>query len=330
MRALAVCFLLAPAVFAQVPRIGVIDYYGIRRVPENRIAKALGVREGDPLPASKGDIEEKLETIPGVVQARLEAVCCDGGRAILYVGIEERGALHFDYRDPPHGDATLPEGALDAYHEFLTAFERAARAGNTGESLAQGHFFAADPQARAWQTKLAAIASAHLDSIRQVLRDATDPEQRAAAAYILGYAPLRRTVVDDLQYGMQDADQDVRANAMRSLAAVAALAARNRDLGIRVEPTWFIEMLNSIVWSDRERAAQALVSITENRNPYALAQMRERALNALIEMARWKTLAHAVAPFILLGRVAGLPEAKIHEYWSKGDREIVIRLAMRK
>jgi len=84
---------------AQVPLIGTLDLYGVRKVSESRIRQTLGVKPGDPLPPSKGDTEERLDAIPGVVESHLEAVCCDQGKVILYVGIEERGAAHFDIRD---------------------------------------------------------------------------------------------------------------------------------------------------------------------------------------------------------------------------------------
>src|SRR5258708_1367544 len=94
---------------AQVPRIGTIDFYGLRKIPESKVRKALGVSEGGPLPSSKGDVERRIEEISGVVEAHLEAACCDdGGKAILYVGIEEKGSSHFNYREPPTGDASLP------------------------------------------------------------------------------------------------------------------------------------------------------------------------------------------------------------------------------
>jgi hypothetical protein len=79
--------LLIPAVSAQKaapaqapgpgkgPVIGTLDFYGLRKVTEAKVRQALGVREGDPLPSSKGDVEERLDAIPGVVESHLEAVC---------------------------------------------------------------------------------------------------------------------------------------------------------------------------------------------------------------------------------------------------------------
>jgi hypothetical protein len=114
---------------------------------------------------------------------------------------------------------------------------------------------------------------------------------------------------------------------MRALAAIGVLAARNPGLGIRISPTWFVEMLNSIVLSDRHRAAVALGSITANRGA-GLEHIRERALDSVVEMARWRTLEYALPAFILAGRIAGESDPQVHEAWKSGDRETVIKKAL--
>ncbi len=285
------------------------------------------MREGDALPASKGETEKRLENVSGVVSARLEAVCCTGGAAVLYVGLEEKGAPHFELRPDPEGAATLPEGVLTSYESFLAALARAARAGPVTENLAQGHELSSDPTARALQRGFVDLARDHLAELRAVLRESADEAQRACAAYVIGYAPKKREVIDDLQYALRDPDEGVRANAIRGLAAIAALGARTPDSGIRVEPTWFIEMLNSLVRSDRVRAAMALEAITEARPASAINQLRERGLDSLADMARWKTMEDALPAFILLGRIAGLSEGAIHTAWTK-NRQAVIEKAL--
>src|ERR1700730_9412720 len=105
--------------YAQDLRVDVIDFYGLRKVSEPQIRKALGVREGDRLPPSKGDAEAKVDQIPGIVESHLEAVCCENGQTILYVGVEEKGAPHFDLREAPDGEADLPEEIVGTYNRFL-------------------------------------------------------------------------------------------------------------------------------------------------------------------------------------------------------------------
>ncbi|MCL4402524.1 MAG: hypothetical protein M1436_07680 [Acidobacteria bacterium] len=315
--------LAAAVVYAQTPRIGAVEFYGFRKVPEAKAQSVLGIKVGDPIPGSKGDLEQKLEAIPGIVQARVEAVCCQEGKAVLFVGVEEKAAPRFAFRSSPAGQATLPASIIDTYHEYMDAVESAARRGIVDEDLTQGHPLMADPVVRGFEQRFAAFASANLKLLRAVLRDGPEADQRAMAATLIGYAPGKKAVVDDLQYAMQDPDESVRANAMRSLTAIAALAARKPALGIKISPTWFVEMLNSIVLSDRVRAATALVSLTES-NPAALDQIRRRALDAVLEMARWKTLRYALPSFILAGRLAGLSEQRIQDAWTGGRRQEVI------
>lgn len=307
-----------------VPRIGVLDFYGLRKVSSQRILKVLGVREGDPLPGSKAELEERLEKIPGVVRSRLEAVCCDGGNAILFVGIEEKGAPHFNFRSPPAGAVRLPGEIVETYRKFLEALEIAVRNGKGADDLRSGHSLMADPDARAPQERFAIFAELQLSTLRDVLRNSADEEQRAMAAYVIGYARRKRDVVDDLQYAIQDPAGEVRNNAMRALAAISVLAGREPDLGIQISPTWFVEMLNSLVWTDRNKAVMALVNLTDQRPERTMNLIRERALLSLVEMARFHSLSHAIGPFMLVGRLAGLSDAQIEEKWTKGERESVI------
>lgn len=316
---------LAPA---QVPRIGIIDFYGFRKVPPEKVRKVLGFKEGDLLPPSKSEIEEHLEEIPGIVSANLEAVCCEEGKAVLYIGVEEKGAPHFDLHPEPKGDVELPVEVVVAFRNFFTAMERAVERGEAGEDLSRGHSLMVDPDTRAFQLQFVGLAEKHLTLLRDVLRNSSDPVQRAMAAQVIGYAEKKRTIMDDLQWAIRDPDAGVRNNAMRSLGAIAVLAARDPESGIRFSPTWFIEMLNSLLWSDRNKAAFALVTLTEKRDARILDQIREVALPALADMARWKHLPHALPGVILLGRIAGMPEAEIQDAWSKGEREAVIKKAL--
>ena len=314
---MALCALLP----AQGPPIGVIDFYGRRIVPEEKLLKALGKKVGDALPRSKGDAEEQLEQVEGVVRANLEAACCEDGKAILYIGIEEKGAPHFDFNTPGAEPALLPKEIHDEYVAFLASVGLAVRAGETSEDLSHGHSLMANATCRAHQERFLAMAEAELPRLREVLRKSFDPEHRAIAAYVIGYAPKKESVVDDLQYALRDPDDTVRNNAMRSLGAIAILKQKQPELELRILPTWFIESLNSIIWQDRITAANTLVTLTESREATLMSHLRERALPAIREMAAWKHLPHALPGFILAGRLAGMGESEIQGLWERGDRK---------
>ena len=254
-------------------------------------------------------------------------MCCDGDRIVLYVGIEERGAVHFNLREAPEGEIALPPEIAALYRRFLEAFEDAVRRGSTAEDLTRGYSLMADPLAREVQQQFPAVAEKHLVQLRDVLHNSGDDEQRAAAAYLIGYTPKKDQVTGDLQFALRDADPSVRANAARAIVALAVYAHLHPDSGVKLESTWFIEMLNSLSWSDRERALMALQILTDSRDAQVLGQLRQRALPALAEMSRWKTLQHALPAFVLTGRVAGWSEQQIQDAWNMGDRESVIAAA---
>lgn len=327
-KSLSLSLIAAALLSAQAPRVDHIEFYGLHKLSEQKLLHTLRLKPGDPLPPSKGGLEDDLEQVTGVVLARLEAVCCDQGKTTLFIGIEEKGAPHLAFRSPPAGASVLPDDVTNAYQKFLEAVRDAAHRGSTAEDLTVGHSLMADPDAREFQFQFADFAAAHVPLLRDVLRDSDDAEQRAVAATIIGYAPNKKDVLNDLVYALQDPDDAVRENALRSLNAFAVLARLQPQLGIRVPPTWFVEMLNSIVLSDRTRAANALVTLTDQDAAVALDEIRDRALDSVVEMAQWKYLRYALPAFILVGRLAGMNEQEIQEAWTGGDRQSAIGIAL--
>ncbi|MCP5110724.1 MAG: HEAT repeat domain-containing protein [bacterium] len=319
-----------PAVLsAQNPVIGVIDFYGLRTVSQAKVREVLGVSEGGALPRSRVNTEEALEDLPGIVRARLQAACCEDGEAILYVGIEEKGAAYYSFHATPEEMVLLPDEVHDTYVHFLSALGQAVRDKDTAENLTNGHSLMANADCRAHQEKFLEFAAERIDNLRDVLRNSYNEEHRAISAYVIGYSPDKTKVVADLLYALRDPDETVRDNAMRALAAIEVLAKLKPSLGIKIPPTWLIEMLNSLVWTDRTVAAANLVNLTEQRDQEVLTQLNERALPSLIDMAKWKHLPHSLPSFILLGRTLGMEEGAIQQAWQREeDREKLIAEAI--
>lgn len=322
------CFLTAALSWGQplsLPKIGQIDYFGLKRANRERVEKALEVKKGEPLPRSKGEIEEQLELVNNVVRAQLEAVCCENGDAILYVGILEKGAPMFEYHEAPaDGSVKLPGPLVEVWNSFMEQVQVAVRAGKAAEDLTNGHSLMQYAPARELQLKFPALADNNLPAIREVLRKSADETERAIAAYVIAYATKKPAIVDDLQYAIRDPDDGVRNNAMRSLAALAVLAKLKPETGIKISATWFVEQMNSLAWSDRNKAAFALVSMTEDRGAETLGMLKDRALDAMVDMARWTHLPHALPGFILLARVAGWEEKRIQDTWAAGTHPAAI------
>jgi hypothetical protein len=309
------------------PRIGLIEVFGVRKASMAKIRAAIGANVGDPLPPSEAT-EDRINKVPGIAASRMEASCCtNDGKMILYVGVEDRDAPHLEFHPAPSGDVRLPSDLYDSYLGLLEAVEGSIRGHNADEDLTNGYSLMADPYARIIQTGFISSVENNLALLDQVLRESSDPEQRAAAAYLLPYGPrLRKSkiITDALQFALRDQEDIVRKNALRSLRAVYVGAKLHPDQDVAIEPAWLVEMLNSVVWSDRRTAAQILADLTEDRKQDTLDLIRERALPAVIEMARWQTLDHALPAFVLAGRVAGVDEKAIKEAWVHEDRESIL------
>jgi hypothetical protein len=311
--------------------VGIVDFYGLRQITEGQARGALGVVEGDTIKASTLiSAEKRLRALPGVSDARVDGVCCENGKLTVYVGIEEKGEAALRFNPPPRGRARLPDDVLRAGAAFDAAFEKAAGRGDFQEDNSRGHSLMHDPEVRAVQEGFIALVERHDRLLREVLRDSDKPEQRALAAQVLAYATDKATVVADLTSAMRDADAGVRNNAMRALWLIAMFAQKAPDREIHVPADPFVDLLNSLTWTDRNKSSLALLSLTEPRDPALLSSLRQKALPALTEMARWKTPGHAVAPVMLLGRVAGIPEHDLASAVASGNHATVVDAALKR
>src|SRR4029079_12959648 len=91
-----------------------------------------------------------------------------------------------------------------------------------------------------------------------------------------------------------------------------------------------VRLLNSLVWTDRNKSAGALDELTVSRHPRLLNETRTQALDSLAEMARCKNRGHAHAAFNILARIAGLPEAEITAARNSPDRDQQVRNLLKK
>lgn len=311
----------------QVPRVGIIDVYGARRLPEVRVREAAGLAVGDTLDAASVTRARRgLASLPGVTASGVGVVCCEAGRTIVYLGIAE-GSSSLTFHPAPAGAVRLRDEVVDAGTALLAAQESAALRGVTEEDDSDGHALVKDSAARAIQERFIGFATRDYALLRDVLRNSGDAAQRALAAQVIAYAADKPAVVPELLHAMRDPDPTVRNNATRALGLIASLAQRRPELGIRVPAEPFIDLLRSVVWTDRNKSALVMMRLTQSRDSTLLATLRARAMPEIVEMARWKAPGHAMLSFIIIGRIAGLPEAEIFAAFERGERERVIERA---
>ena len=143
------------------------------------------------------------------------------------------------------------------------------------------------------------------------------------AALLLGYAPDKAAVVDDLVRAVDDPHPGVRNNAMRALLVFGASKAPPR---IPFGP--FVEMLDAPSWTDLNKSSLALLNEL-GRNPELVALLRRQSVPALVAMARWKDRDHSQPAYWMLGWIGGLPNEAIQDAWTKAEPEIVIAAAQK-
>lgn len=315
-------------------RIGIIDFYGLGGIAINDARQALTVKEGAVVepgvrPAFIEESRRRLAALHGVQAASLDLVCCDEGKAILYVGVEAQGRKSMRFRDAPLGEVALAPEVPAAGRELERAMWSAVQRGAAAEDDSEGHALAKeDPALRAVQESLIGIAKLNLENLREVLRNSSDAAQRALAAQVLGYAPDKQSVVADLVHATSDRDGTVRNNAMRALAIIARMAPRPGQPAVLLPYEPFVEFLRSPVWTDRNKSSIALMQLTQSRDPELLGLLRKEVIPELVEMAHWTSKGHAMPAIAILGRISGISEADIFAAVERNDREMIIRAAM--
>jgi hypothetical protein len=304
----------------------------VERVADSVVRHTLGLAPGAAVPDSvtRAAIRRRLLMIPEVRDAELTVICCDqGGGTMLYVGVAESGARAVAFRAAPTGSVRLPHEIIARASVFQVRLVEAARAGRTTEADSGGHEFFTDSALNSIQHEYLALAAMHVARLRRVLMESASAYDRELAAEVLNYVPDVRSVVPDLAAALGDPAAGVRNAAMRALGVIAAYAREVPAMGIRVPPEPFIDLLSSIHWTDRNKAAAALWQLTARRDQALMAQLRARAIAALVDMARWTDLSHAASALVLLGRIEGRRDEDIFAAIQRGDRREIIDEAQR-
>lgn len=296
--------------------IGIIDVFGNRSTSTSAVYQALLFKVGDTLYRNKFNKEQQIQKLKKdlhVPDASLEAVCCtDGNKEIIYIGINESGSKKSSYRKAPTRSIALPREMKVDYDSLMLAIREAVLKGQNSEDFSQGHSLVAYPKARTLQERFVTYAS-QSSLLKEVIYSAVNALERAAAVQILAYAKDKNAIIEDLVYAVSDPNEEVRNNAIRALSVIAAYAEEHPEQNITIPAQPFINMLNSLVWTDRNKASLLLFQLTNEGDPEILKALHQQALTSLLEMAQWKDKGHAMPSFIILGRIAGLEDEKLFE-----------------
>jgi hypothetical protein len=291
------------------PAIETIDFFGLS-MPRSAALERVPFKIGERIiMSSTEELNGATARALGVPLADVAIICCtEHGLTQIFVGVQERAGAVATYRDAPTGKVRLPADIVASYEEWNSHLIEAIENGIGAEDHSQGHALSVYPPVRAQQDRFIVFAKEQEKILVDVLRHSSDGQHRAIAAHVLGYARDKRKVTKILTPAAADPDGVVRNNATRAIGVIGAYALLHPELRIEIDPAPFIPMLNSIVWTDRNKSLFVLWPLSSKREPRVLRELRAGALPSLIEMCGWTSWGRAEQPCSILRRIAGLPE----------------------
>ena len=323
----ALIALLAYAVGAnaQNVKIAFIDYYGTKQVDVGKVKSLMPVHEGDTVSLDKFpywilEMKSAVERVTGKEPTDVAPGCCDqNGDWYVYIGLPGTNAQPLQYNVAPTAKIRFPPAVEKLYQEATDLNEEAVKA-QAIEDRTKGYALSAYPALREKQLAIRDYAMRHSTLIRRVLSDAYEAEQRSIAAQFLGYAPQSYTQIQSLVSASHDPIESVRNNAIRALGV---LAESSPSIARQIPAEKFILMLNSDIWTDRNKGSLLLNSLTVARDRQLLALIRAQASDSLLEMALWRSYGHAYYARMILGRIAGIEEKELQKL-AKDDVNAII------
>jgi hypothetical protein len=297
------------AQLAEIPPIGTIDFFGLT-IPESEALEILPISVGDSV-ADAARVMDRTDFAAalGALRGTFNFVCCNEGKlTMVYIGLTSSEQAAVVYHAAPTGRVFLPTELVERYDKSMDYLVEVVKNPRGPEDRSQGHSLIDYPPLRALQESFIADARDRQSLLVEVLHESENAKHRAVAAHVLGYAPDKKVIVPELVTAVRDPVVLVRNNATRAIGVIADYATDNPDLGIEIDGTVFVEMLNSLQWTDRNKALMVLSSLSRRRDLELLTALRTQALPALIEMCGWKNLGHAGASCRILERILGFPE----------------------
>lgn len=307
--------------------IGAVDFYGRNGLNLNLVRAALPLREGDRLSRGSKEIvvarvRKAIKRATGREPSDVTPVCCDDhGKLVIYIGLRGESVRQTMYNLSPRGSVRLPRSALQMHRDVERAWSNAMKKGVSGEDDSQGYALSLDPETRTKQLALHAYVARHSSMVSRVLASSRYVEHRQIAAEMLGYADKSAQQIAALIRASHDVDDGVRNNAIRALVV---LARSSSEASAIIPGECFVSLLNSGLWTDRNKSAELLSILTAQRDPQLLACLREQALTSLVEMARWSYPGHAQGAGLMLGRIAGIDEKTLIAMVGKQESDPII------
>jgi hypothetical protein len=273
-----------------VGRLVGIDVYGSRRVDAEIVRRVLGLELGEPTVPSKALLrmkERELKEQYNLAFAKVAFVYFfagdDAGSAFITVDmVDAEDAQRLRFLPLPSGSLPDPEGLIAQWLEYDRKSEHLMRSGGLNPEepftcrVAHCIFGFGHPELAPFEPIFVAKVPGAQDALVKVLREDADEEKRAAAAYLLAYAPSPEQVVARLVPFTRDPSGAVRNAVLRVILA-------NQDKAERplVEVAVVVDAVSMPETLDRNKALYLLEALLRSMKPEALKAQRAPLIRQL-------------------------------------------------
>jgi hypothetical protein len=319
-------------IWSQASQVAIIDFYGSNN--ESELRSCLTFKENDTLqfltesayPKAKKAIVDCLLSRSKIKQADIYFVCCydKEGKWIVFVGVDSKPKKILE--NAKTIDIKLSTEIKSNYDSLMNLLMIAIEKGEASENDSNGHWLMTYLPARQLQEKFITYANKNLILLREVLKNSKYAEQREVAATVIAYYNNKAEIIRDLLGAVTDSDESVRNNAVRAIGIIANYSQMNPNLKIEIPADPFIDMMNSITWTDRNKSSFVLLALTDSRDKKLLNQLKQKALKPIVDMAKWKSNGHSMPGYIILGRIAGWTDQEIMDGMNSDRGQIIEKM----
>lgn len=267
-----------------------IDVYGSRRVDAEVVRRALGLEVGKPIVPSRAlysQQEEALRKQHSLAFARVSFIYFfEGeaqGRAFITVDLVDAEDAHrLRFLPAPTGNVEDPEGLLAQWREYEDKSFQLMQQGTLDQEkpaecrvahciLGFGH-----PELAPYEPRFVEKVPRVQDALTRVLREDSNRDKRASAAFLLAYAASPEQLAARLVPSIRDPDGLVRNNVLRVLLATQKQA--DHPL---VEVATAVDALSLPETTDRNKSLYLLRMLLEDLKPEALQAQRAPLIRQL-------------------------------------------------
>lgn len=295
-----------------------VDLYGSRQITLEDVRGKLGPRfeelerlisqgEGDAAGKLRDEIEAEIRAMGDFAYVGLSRIGYfrEGNPAYYTIDLVDAkdAERRLAFSPEPKGTFEDPEGLLASWHAYedrVLELLSQGKIGGMASSCPAFHCIVSfdHPDLAKYGETFEARVPARKETLKKILAESGDAQQRAAAAYLLAHIHDGEELLQALLPAIFDPDSTVRNNVLRVLQQMAR---EQKDLKIPLDP--ILRALDFPATTDRNKALATLAGLATR--PELREEIARRAGETLIEILKLLQPNNHDYAYIILKEISG-------------------------